>query len=40
VAWEDFPVPFSPVLEQRVLVGEDDISAAVLATLDRVGSEA
>ena len=33
VAWEDFPVPFSPVLEQRVLVGEDDIRAAVAATL-------
>jgi pyruvate dehydrogenase E1 component beta subunit len=33
VAWEDVPVPFSPVLEKRVLVGEDDIRAAVLATV-------
>jgi len=33
VAWEDVPVPFSPVLERRVLVGEDDIRAAVVATL-------
>ena len=29
VAWEDTPVPFSPVLEQRVLVGEQDIADAV-----------
>jgi pyruvate dehydrogenase E1 component beta subunit len=33
VAWEDVPVPFSPVLEKRVLVGDDDIRAAVLATV-------
>lgn len=30
VAWENFPVPFSPVLEKRVLVGDDDIRTAVL----------
>jgi pyruvate dehydrogenase E1 component beta subunit len=33
VAWEDVPVPFSPVLEKRVLVDEDRIRAAVLATM-------
>jgi len=33
VAWEDVPVPFSPVLEQRVLVGEVDIRDAVLSVL-------
>ena len=33
VAWEDFPVPFSPPLEQRVLVDDDDIRAAIAATL-------
>ncbi|MEV7004950.1 alpha-ketoacid dehydrogenase subunit beta [Streptosporangium sp. NPDC051022] len=33
VAWEDVPVPFSPVLEKRVLVDEDRIRAAVLKTL-------
>jgi acetoin:2,6-dichlorophenolindophenol oxidoreductase subunit beta len=33
VAWEDLPVPFSPVLEQRVLVDDDRIRAAVLATM-------
>ncbi len=33
VAWEDVPVPFSPVLEKRVLVGEDDIRAAVVKTM-------
>jgi acetoin:2,6-dichlorophenolindophenol oxidoreductase subunit beta len=33
VAWEDVPVPFSPVLEKRALVGEDDIRAAVLRTV-------
>ena len=33
VAWEDVPIPFSPVLEKRVLVGEDEIRAAVLATV-------
>lgn len=35
VAWEDLPVPFSPVLERRVLVGEDDIRSAVLSTVGR-----
>lgn len=35
VAWEDVPVPFSPVLERRVLVGEDDIRSAVLSTVGR-----
>ena len=34
VAWEDVPVPFSPVLEKRVLVDEDKIRAAVLKTLE------
>ena len=34
VAWEDVPVPFSPVLEKRVLVDEDRIRTAVLATLE------
>ncbi|GII87035.1 pyruvate dehydrogenase subunit beta [Sphaerisporangium siamense] len=33
VAWEDVPVPFSPVLEKRVLVDEDRIRAAVMKTL-------
>lgn len=33
VAWEDVPVPFSPVLEKRALVGEDDIRVAVLRTV-------
>jgi acetoin:2,6-dichlorophenolindophenol oxidoreductase subunit beta len=33
VAWEQVPVPFAPGLEKRVLVGEDDIRAAVLATV-------
>lgn len=33
VAWEDVPVPFSPVLEKRVLVGEDQIRDAVLTTV-------
>ncbi len=33
VAWEDVPVPFSPVLEKRVLVDEDRIRTAVLATM-------
>lgn len=33
VAWEDVPVPFSPVLETRVLVGEQQIRDAVLATV-------
>jgi pyruvate dehydrogenase E1 component beta subunit len=34
VAWEDVPVPFSPVLEKRVLVDEAKIRAAVLTTLE------
>jgi pyruvate dehydrogenase E1 component beta subunit len=33
VAWEDVPVPFSPVLEKRVLVSDDDIRAAVVKTM-------
>jgi pyruvate dehydrogenase E1 component beta subunit len=33
VAWEDVPVPFSPPLERRVLVGEDDIRDAVMKTV-------
>ena len=33
VAWENFPVPFSPVLEKRVLVNEDDIRAAIVKTV-------
>jgi len=33
VAWENFPVPFSPVLEKRVLVSDDDIRAAVVKTM-------
>jgi pyruvate dehydrogenase E1 component beta subunit len=33
VAWENVPVPFSPELEKRVLVGEDDIRDAVLKTV-------
>ncbi|ABG05957.1 Transketolase-like protein [Rubrobacter xylanophilus DSM 9941] len=33
VAWEDVPVPFSPVLEKRVLVDEEKIRAAVESTL-------
>jgi acetoin:2,6-dichlorophenolindophenol oxidoreductase subunit beta len=33
VAWENVPIPFSPVLEDRVLVSEDDIRQAVLATV-------
>ncbi|MGH6953802.1 MAG: hypothetical protein ACREGL_06450 [Alphaproteobacteria bacterium] len=33
VAWEDVPMPFSPMLERRVLVDEGKIRAAVLATL-------
>jgi pyruvate/2-oxoglutarate/acetoin dehydrogenase E1 component len=33
VAWENVPIPFSPVLEERVLVGDDDIRAAVLHTV-------
>lgn len=33
VAWEDVPVPFSPPLEKRVLVGDDDIRAAIVRTV-------
>ncbi len=33
VAWEDVPVPFSPVLEKRALVAAEDIHAAVLRTV-------
>lgn len=33
VAWEDVPVPFSPGLEQRVLVSEDDIRAAIVKSM-------
>ena len=33
VAWEDFPVPFSPPLEKRILVGDDDIRTAILTTV-------
>jgi pyruvate/2-oxoglutarate/acetoin dehydrogenase E1 component len=33
VAWENVPIPFSPVLEERVLVGDADIRAAVLQTV-------
>lgn len=33
VAWENVPVPFAPGLEQRVLVSDDDIRDAVLATV-------
>ena len=33
VAWEDVPVPFSPVLEKRVLVDDEKISAAIRSTL-------
>lgn len=41
LAWEDVPVPFSPALEERVLVGEGQIRDAVLATLGgRVGASA
>ncbi|MBA2517751.1 MAG: alpha-ketoacid dehydrogenase subunit beta [Solirubrobacterales bacterium] len=41
VAWENVPVPFSPVLESRVLVSDDDIRRAVMATVgERVGDPA
>ena len=33
VAWENVPVPFSPVLEDRVLVSEGDIRDAVMVTM-------
>lgn len=35
VAWEDVPVPFSPVLEKRVLVDDEKIAAAIRSTLTR-----
>lgn len=34
VAWEDFPVPFSPPLEERILVSDDDIRSAIRRTLN------
>ena len=34
VAWEDVPIPFSPVLEGRVLVDEDRVLAAVRSTIE------
>jgi pyruvate dehydrogenase E1 component beta subunit len=34
VAWEDVPIPFSPVLEKRVLVNEDRVLASVRRTLE------
>jgi len=34
VAWEDVPIPFSPVLEKRVLVNDDRVLAAVRRTLE------
>jgi pyruvate dehydrogenase E1 component beta subunit len=37
VAWEDTPVPFSPVLEQRVLVGEPEIVDAVRTVVRGIG---
>lgn len=33
VAWEDVPVPFSPVLEKRVLVDDEKITRAIRSTL-------
>jgi pyruvate dehydrogenase E1 component beta subunit len=36
VAWENVPVPFSPVLEQRVLVDQDRVLAAVRRTIEGV----
>jgi pyruvate/2-oxoglutarate/acetoin dehydrogenase E1 component len=33
VAWEDVPVPFSPVLESRVLVDEEKIKSAIQTTV-------
>jgi acetoin:2,6-dichlorophenolindophenol oxidoreductase subunit beta len=33
VAWEDVPVPFSPVLENRVLVDEEKIRDAIRSTV-------
>ena len=34
VTWPDIPVPFSPVLEERLDVGADDLEQAIRATLD------
>ena len=34
VAWEDVPIPFSPVLEQRVLVNEDRVLEAARRTIE------
>jgi pyruvate/2-oxoglutarate/acetoin dehydrogenase E1 component len=33
VAWEDVPVPFSPPLEKRVLVSDEDIRTAIVGTV-------
>ena len=33
VTWPDIPVPFSPVLEERLDVGADDVEEAIRATL-------
>jgi pyruvate dehydrogenase E1 component beta subunit len=38
VAWENVPVPFSPVLEQRVLIDETRIRDAVLTTIKEARS--
>lgn len=40
VAWEDVPIPFSPVLEKRVLVNEDRVLAAARRTLEGVKVQA
>lgn len=34
VTWPDIPVPFSPVLEQVLDVGSDDVERAIRATVD------
>lgn len=34
VAWENVPVPFSPVLESRVLVDEERIRAGIIRTME------
>ena len=39
VAWEDVPVPFSPVLENRVLVDEEKIRGAVMSTVSERTAE-
>ena len=39
VAWEDVPVPFSPVLENRVLVDEEKIRDAVRSTVSARSAE-